>query len=389
MNILMLNHHITWRGAFTRCYQFARRFIKKGHEVTLVTISLNSFLKERRFEIEGIHVIETPDLLIGKLRSGWDLWDTIYRTMVVKLADHYDIIHAFDCRPAVILPALFRHLRKKEILISDWGDWWGRGGVIQDRPYQFLNRMFEPIETFFEEYFRNKADALITVSETLKERAISMKIAPQKIKVISNGCDIETIHPILKSVARLSVGIPDCAKVLIFSAFTTYETDFLLKSFECVCKKESDVMLLVTGSKLPKNMKIPKFSNNGRLLEIGMVSRAQLNLYLSSSDVCLLPMKHNIANTARSPGKLWDYLSAGKPIVTNDVGEAGKLLRSENVGLIADYNPDVFANKIIYLLNNSKHSDTLGKRARTLAVRKFSWDSKSEELLTLYESLYP
>jgi glycosyltransferase involved in cell wall biosynthesis len=387
MRILMLNHHITWRGAFTRCYQLARRLGQFGCQVTIVTISPAQRLRSRRFELEGIEVIETPDLLWGPLRSGWDPWDIAYRSWWLRHQRQYQVIHAFDNRPAVILPILLSRRPNGGALVSDWGDWWGRGGVIRERPHKVLNRILEPLETFFEEHFRHRAKALVTVSELLRERAIALGIPPERIRVIANGCDTEAIPSMDKAQARGRLGLPQNAKVIAFSGFTSYEFDFLLRSFKEVCGRVPDAILLVTGHKFLKGRGTPDFPNRGRVLETGMVPREDLGLYLSGADVCVLPFKDTLANRARSPGKLWDYLAAGRPIVSNDVGEAGALLSRDKVGLVARYDPQDFGGKILSLLTNPEMCAEMGQRARNLAETKYAWSVKTRELFSLYQSL--
>lgn len=71
---------------------------------------------------------------MGALRQGWDpvcAWRR--RALLFRENKQYDIIHCLDTRLAVVLPAL-SYARKKQIpIVSDWIDWWGRGGLIKER----------------------------------------------------------------------------------------------------------------------------------------------------------------------------------------------------------------------------------------------------------------
>ena len=50
----------------------------------------------------GLRMVETPDLLFGMGRSGWDPWDTLNRMDYIRRGE-WDIVHGFDSRPAVVL----------------------------------------------------------------------------------------------------------------------------------------------------------------------------------------------------------------------------------------------------------------------------------------------
>jgi len=105
MRILMLNHNVAWKGTFLRCYHLGRRMAEEGHAVTLITTS-----PARRRGVTcrveaGVEVVETPSLLWGGPRSGFDPW-TVWQRCRYLRGRRYDVVHAFDSRPTVIHPAL-------------------------------------------------------------------------------------------------------------------------------------------------------------------------------------------------------------------------------------------------------------------------------------------
>src|SRR5688572_23384916 len=131
VRILMLNHNVIWRGTFHRCFQFARPIVRLGHEVTLVTNSATERVWFRESVLEGVRIVESPDLFWGRLRTGWDPLNALRRALRL-FREPYDVIHEFDSRPTVVLPSRWK--RHAGVRVSDWGDWWGRGGAIADRP---------------------------------------------------------------------------------------------------------------------------------------------------------------------------------------------------------------------------------------------------------------
>jgi hypothetical protein len=100
MDILFLNHNVIWRSTFFRCLQFGKQLVANGHRVDLLTIAPRERWTFRERDIDGVRVIETPDLLVGMTRTGWDPYDTFRRSQFLKHR-HYDLIHAFDCRARV------------------------------------------------------------------------------------------------------------------------------------------------------------------------------------------------------------------------------------------------------------------------------------------------
>ena len=129
MRVLYLNHNVVGSGTYSRAFHLGRQLALKGHQVTLVTTSRSERFSARSYARDGVEIIEAPDVLSGRARTGWDPYNTLVRIRTLNDRD-FDIVHAFDSRPAVIYPALATAKRSKAAFFMDWADWWGRGGWI-------------------------------------------------------------------------------------------------------------------------------------------------------------------------------------------------------------------------------------------------------------------
>ncbi|MGH2521892.1 MAG: hypothetical protein ACRDH2_05250, partial [Anaerolineales bacterium] len=104
MRALLIVFNQTGKGTYWRALHFGRRLAQRGHCVTLMAMSQNARLWISQQEADGVRVIETPDLLPGSLRSGWDAWDALCRVLWLR-GRAFDLVHAFEARPVVLLPA--------------------------------------------------------------------------------------------------------------------------------------------------------------------------------------------------------------------------------------------------------------------------------------------
>src|SRR5512136_2438812 len=105
-NILMVNHHRRSKVHFVkRSLAMARYLVRRGHQVTLLTTADLRKAGILESHEDGIHIVETPDLLWGQLRSGWDPWSALNRILfLLRCEKEFDLIHLFESRPAVIHP---------------------------------------------------------------------------------------------------------------------------------------------------------------------------------------------------------------------------------------------------------------------------------------------
>jgi glycosyltransferase involved in cell wall biosynthesis len=387
MKILYLNHNVVGRSTFHRCFFFAREVVKKGHEVTLLTNSEKKKLRFIQYKRDNVNIVETPDLFWGSLRTGWDPINVIKRCFYIRNKT-FDLVHAFDTRPTVILPALFyQKFVRKVPLIIDWADWWGRGGAIVYRPNKILNNFFSPVETFFEEYFRGFADFTTVTSNRLKERAIKLGINKTKIRVIFSGADVTGIISIKKNAARKKINIPLKEKIVIFSGFVLYDLKLILEAFRLIAGKRKEIKLYLVGS-YPNCLGEPydHFIRLGQIKLVGKVDRMELNYYLSSSDVSILPLSDSIANQARFPIKFGDYIASGVPLITNNVGDIGRIVKKNDIAFLSKYNPYDLAKKIVWVINHLTLAQKKALSARRFAEREFSWKVIASDLLDIYKS---
>lgn len=387
MNLLFLNHNIIWKSTFHRCFRFAKELIKLDHKVTIITNHPKNKKDFKISSIDGVRVVETPDLFTGKLRTGWDPINVVRRIHFLK-NEEFDLIHAFDSRPTVSLPGLYYSASKKIPIVMDWGDWWGRGGAINLRKEKILNFFFEPIETFFEEFPKKYADHITVVSPLLKERAFKLTQGKIDITLIPNGADYSGIKRSNRLLARKSLNLPLNKPIIIFSGFVLYDIELVIKALQSLKNQGFPVLLVITGSReedLPEEVKSLVKADYLKLT--GFLSFADLCRYFSAVDLGLLPMKENLANKARCPMKFGDYLSAGLPVVTNHGCHRASLITEYDLGAVTEYKPSAYSKAIKNLLSDQDNLKKIKKNALSFSQKRYNISTMARELAQLYEKL--
>ena len=99
-------------------------------------------------------------------------------------------------------------------------------------------------------------------------------------------------------------------------------------------------------------------------------------------------MENNPIEHARYPIRLCDYMAAGKPIVSNAVGEVALILRTYKAGLVSS--PDDiedFSSCICKVMQNSELGKKLSKNALRAAQNELSWNVRAKKLYELYQEV--
>jgi glycosyltransferase involved in cell wall biosynthesis len=110
--------------------------------------------------------------------------------------------------------------------------------------------------------------------------------------------------------------------------------------------------------------------------------------FLMACHVGTIPaLKHSWRQMA-TPAKLYDYLSAGVPVVSVDIGSSwNEIIRENKVGILTEDDPEAFANAIITFLKNPELVYEYGNRAIQLVKQKLNYQKSAEQLKKLYMKL--
>ena len=141
MKVCINIHNQSGTGPFLKVKKLCEEISKNSVSTTLLcTSQVKKLYRTVSFE-NNIRIVEVPDLLFGKYRQGFGLWNAINRILFLNKED-FDVIHAIVCRPAVIFSSLFKKYFSNTLLVISWWDYFSRDGTIKDRSGKLYNYTF-------------------------------------------------------------------------------------------------------------------------------------------------------------------------------------------------------------------------------------------------------
>jgi len=287
----------------------------------------------------------------------------------------------FDHKPNATFAGFPGRLRGAK-LVADWADWWAGPGGLNDVPKRRI-----PAVGKFEEWWEEKpklwADGVVTISTVLKQRALDIGCAPDRVLYLPTGAAVDRIRPLPVPEARQRLGIPAERRVVGFIGNVALEIEVVLRALVQL----PDVWLMLIGR---KNVEILNLARSlevaDRIWQTGFIPDDEVSLYLACADVMVLPMTDSAANRGRLPNKILDYMAAGRPTVASPIGDVNMILDRHKVGLTAA-SDDQFAAAIQRLLTNGALRDEMGHTARRVAETVFGWPHLIDNLIVFYERL--
>jgi len=382
--LLFLNHNIAWSGTFFRAFHLGRHLAKLGHDVTLVTTHPSDRGRMSTAERDGLKIVFAPDLLWGPARQGFDPYNTLRR--IGRLAgSSWDLIHAFDSRPVVSIPAWWLTRDGQTPLVMDWADWWGRGGTIEERSGWLVRTFFGPIETWFEEAFRNKTAGTTVISTALARRAEQLGVPRETILRLPHGCDLEGFPVRDRAQCRLELGLTDTPLLLHLGNLFRRDADLLFGGLRVVLDRHSQARVVLAGR---VRVEVPSdLERRGAVLRTGSVSYPVLQTWLGAADFCVLPLTDSIANRGRWPSKVNDYFAAGRAVVMTDVSDAALFVRDAQAGWTTAASVSGLGAAMAAAVADGPALASAGAHARRLAESELAWPNLAAGVDAFYSRL--
>jgi glycosyltransferase involved in cell wall biosynthesis len=420
----------------TRSYEFARRFVEKGHQVTLIT-------RDTRH-------LEAGRELTG---GGWRTWaretvdgiDVIYFNVpysnfmgrFARLAS-FAAFTAGACVIGLVLPRPDVVLGEAQPLTVGLPGWLNRR--LRGVPFVFeicdlwpyvpveigaLRNSFAIMAaTRLEETLYDAAETVVVCSEASRDNLAGRGYAPDSVALIPNASDCDLFGPDNVDAGwRARNGLEGAFVALYFGAVgpangldQLVEAAALLKEAadggpdagagadgsadggaeagaaggaDRPAAEAADVRIVVVGDGRQKPRLVRESAERGidNLLWLDPLPKDELAGVVGAADVTLTIFMNNPAFETNSPDKFFDSLAAGKPVVCNLGGWWKRLIEDEKCGAyVPGGDAAALAATLAALSREPEMVAEMGRNARALAERKFDRDLLADRLLTILEN---
>jgi len=174
------------------------------------------------------------------------------------------------------------------------------------------------------------ATRVITVTTELKEYLEGTAV--ENISVIPNGVDTSLVRPVGKNEAKRSLGL-EGKTVIGYVGSLEYWVD--LETAVQALPELPGMILLVVGPGLFTDYgtylsRLAEESGvKDRVIFTGAIPYEEINRYISAMDVGLHPLKKMKKNEYAAGGKVFNYLSCGRPVLSSRMVSLERLLGDE------------------------------------------------------------
>ena len=107
--------------------------------------------------------------------------------------------------------------------------------------------------------------------------------------------------------------------------------------------------------------------------------------YSMAGLVTFLPKPNHID---AQPNKMFEYMSAGIPVIASDFPLWREIIGGNNCGLLVDpLDPAAIAKAIDYLVENSREAQRMGENGRKAVEVRYNWESEEKKHSKFYDRI--
>ena len=245
------------------------------------------------------------------------------------------------------------------------------------------------IGRLIENFTYRSADKIIVISQDFKKNIMSKGVPEEKIEVIYNWVDAESVRPVAKEDNPL------------YEEFGLSREKFTVVYAGNLGNAQNISILLDGAKKLPE-IQFAIFGTGGlendirkRILEEGLknVHMHPLQPYervsqvYSLGDACVVSCKAGLGGSAM-PSKTWTIMSCARPVIASfDEGELKDILENNNCGVFSHAgNLEEFISAIRSLKDNREKCVGMGNNARQFILNNLTKEVGTKKYVDIIKS---
>src|SRR5262245_10437538 len=300
---------------------------------------------------------------LGMTTHGFSMFAGSFRQVCGRLNQtEYDLIDAHYVYPDGFAAALIAGILKKPFVVS------ARGSDIN------LFSEFRLIRPLIRRVLR-RANGLIAVSHSLKDRMLRLGCCSDNLALIGNGVDQQKFMPRPRLAMREKLGLPSNRPIALTLGHLDENKGFHILIEAVARLRSSGLMLMIVGrgprrSHLESQIRESGLSENVKL--IGTVPHDELSSWYSAADVfCLASLREGCPNV------VLEAMACGCPVVATRAGGIPELVISPAFGTLVGRSPEAFATAVHNALCRQWDHEAIAAHGRS-----HGWDKVSVQVMS-------
>jgi len=235
-------------------------------------------------------------------------------------------------------------------------------------------------------------EAIVVIGRDMREIALRKCHDSNKIHVITNWADLDTVSPLLRSQNKLleTLGLQQAFVVQYCGNMgRTHGLEYLVECASLIEDKQVEFMFMGGGA---RKAWLIKEINNRELTNTSVLPRCSRELLSESLNACDLAVISFMPGMSgiSVPSRMYNIMAAGKPIlaIADADSELATVVQEENIGwVVAPGDIDSLISVINEAKSDINRLNEMGERARSAVKKKYTLGRVINSYRDLLDSL--
>ena len=408
MRILYLSHYFHPEGnaPAKRVYEMCRRWVRLGHQVTVITCApnvpsgvvydgyRNTWL--RRETVEGIETIRVWTYLAANRGTALRIVNYLSYMVLAVIAglrtQRPDLVIAttpqFFCGWAGVWVSRLRRLPFILEIRDIWPDSIVAVGALGSP------RLLRLLEHWERSMYR-AATRIVTVGEGYQQQLEARGVDSERIDVVHNGVDRKAfVGAGDGSQVRAEFGLGDAFVVSYVGTIGLGSgLDVVLRAarrLESEGRRDIVFMLVGDGAVREELEQQARAERLDRVVFTGLQDKARIPAILAATDACLVHLTGQDLFRSVLPSKIFESAAMAKPIIMGVRGFAADLVERAEAGIcIEPENETELVAAACRLAGDRALARRLGESGRERIAARFDYDDLASRYLAIIRALVP
>ncbi len=399
MNILYIHQYFNTPAepGGTRSYWISKELVKRGHKVTMITsTNPNSHPEPCEIDVEGIKVIYVKNEYSNYMSAPRKVYSFLnFLRLAINVGckqKDVDIVYATSTPLTIGYVAMRLKAKKKFPYVFEVRDLWPEfpiqvGAIKNKLVIKYLRRM--------ERKIYEKSEHVVALSPGMQDGVIAAGTPKEKTSMIPNMSKPDEFYPHEPNMEMANEFGLDLNKfnVIHFGSMGVANAlDYIINAAkELNDRGVNDVnfVFMGYGATQPKLEKMVADYGIKNVQFLGNHKMSTVIEVVNMCDASITTFKNLPILKTNSPNKLFDSLSAGKPIIVNSDGWTKDMVEQGDCGFFVDPdNPKALADKLIEIKDNKELLEKWGKNARRLSETVYDKNILSAQVADAIEAAY-
>ena len=380
----------------TRSYWISRELVKRGHQVTVITSTKKSHPEPSRVKIDGIEVVYVKNSynnymsVLQKIYSFLNFVRQAIRAAVKE--DGVDIVYATSTPLTIGYVAMRLKAKRKWPYVFEVRDLWPEfpiqiGAIKNKLAIWYLRRL--------ERHIYERSEHVVALSPGMQEGVIAAGTPKEKTSMIPNMSKPDKFfphEPNMEITKQFGVDLAKFNVIHFGSMGRANGLKYIIDAAKVLQDRGIDdvnFIFMGGGATEPKLKKMVEEQGLKNVQFLGSHPMDTLAEVVNLCDASITSFLNLPILRTNSPNKLFDSLSAGKPIIVNSAGWTKDLVEKEKCGFYVDpEKPAELAEMLRYYKDNKDTLKLWGENARRLSVEVFDKSILSAKVADVIEAAY-